>query len=56
LAEKLNKTINRPFHLSGSGPSIFYISDKEHEIIEIARKIEGIERLKLTKYIAQTVP
>jgi len=55
-AEKLNKIINKPFHLSGSGPSIFYISDKEKEIIEIARKIGEIEDLKLTKYIAQTVP
>ena len=54
--EKLNKNINKPFHLSGSGPSIFYISDNELEIIEIAKKIEEIEVLKLTKYIAQTVP
>ena len=55
-ADKLNKIIDKPFHLSGSGPSIFYISEKEQEIIKIAKKIEEIEALKLTKYIAQTIP
>ncbi|MCL6088092.1 MAG: 4-(cytidine 5'-diphospho)-2-C-methyl-D-erythritol kinase [Actinobacteria bacterium] len=52
--EKLNNIINKPFHLSGSGPSIFYISNSEFEIKEIIKEIK--EELNLNKYIAQTVP
>ena len=51
--EKLKDIIKKPFHLAGSGPAIFYISDTEQEIIEIFKKIE---KLNLIKYIAQTVP
>ncbi|MCL6086904.1 MAG: 4-(cytidine 5'-diphospho)-2-C-methyl-D-erythritol kinase [Actinobacteria bacterium] len=53
-AEILNNIINKPFHLSGSGPSIFYISDSESEIKEIIKKIS--ENLEINKYLAQTVP
>lgn len=52
-AEKLNQLIRKPFHLSGSGPSIFYISDFLQEITEIVNKIESLD---LVKYIARTVP
>ncbi|MCL4377836.1 MAG: 4-(cytidine 5'-diphospho)-2-C-methyl-D-erythritol kinase [Actinobacteria bacterium] len=51
--EKLKDIIKKPFHLTGSGPAIFYISDTEQEIVEIFNKIE---ELNLIKYIAQTVP
>jgi len=50
---KLESIINKPYHLSGSGPAIFYIYEMEKEMIEIHKKIKG---LKLVSYIAQTIP
>lgn len=52
--EKLLKITGRTFHLSGSGPVVFSISDSEEEAKSILNKCE--KELKLNKYIAQTVP
>jgi 4-diphosphocytidyl-2-C-methyl-D-erythritol kinase len=52
--EKLLKITGKTFHLSGSGPTVFSISDSEEEAKSTLNQCE-IE-LKLNKYIAQTVP
>jgi len=41
-------------HLAGSGPSVFYISSDESDVLEAAEKISNIANLQL--YIARTVP
>ena len=43
-----------PIYLSGSGPSIYYISNNESEILEAAEKISSITNLSI--YITRTVP
>ncbi|MCE5330135.1 4-(cytidine 5'-diphospho)-2-C-methyl-D-erythritol kinase [bacterium] len=43
-----------PLHLTGSGPSIFFISDDESEVLEAAEKISSI--INLSIYISRTVP
>lgn len=52
--EKLLKLTGKIFHLSGSGPTVFSISDSEEEAKSTLSKCET--ELKLSKYIAQTVP
>lgn len=52
--EKLLKITGKIFHLSGSGPTVFSISDSEEEAKSTLCKCET--ELKLNKYIAQTVP
>lgn len=41
-------------HLAGSGPSVFYISADEADVLEAAEKISNIANLQL--YITRTVP
>jgi|BioPla2DNA2_1021312.scaffolds.fasta_scaffold44477_1 4-diphosphocytidyl-2-C-methyl-D-erythritol kinase len=41
-------------HLAGSGPSVFYISSDEADVLEAAEKISNIANLQL--YITRTVP
>ncbi|MCL4385214.1 MAG: 4-(cytidine 5'-diphospho)-2-C-methyl-D-erythritol kinase [Actinobacteria bacterium] len=43
-----------PIHLAGSGPSIYYISNNESEILGAAGKISSITNLSI--YITRTVP
>ena len=43
-----------PLHLAGSGPSIFFISDDESEVLEAAEKISAITNFSI--YISRTVP
>lgn len=43
-----------PVHLAGSGPSLYYISNNESEVLEAAEKISSITNLSI--YITRTVP
>ena len=43
-----------PLHLAGSGPSVYFISDDESEVLEAAEKISSIANFRL--YITRTVP
>ncbi len=43
-----------PLHLAGSGPSVYFISDDESEVLEAAEKISSITNFSI--YIARTVP
>jgi len=43
-----------PLHLAGSGPSVYFISDDESEVLEAAEKISSIANFRV--YITRTVP
>ncbi|HEY5501279.1 MAG TPA: hypothetical protein VIK09_04790, partial [Candidatus Humimicrobiaceae bacterium] len=43
-----------PLHLAGSGPSVYFISDDESEVLEAAEKISSITNFRV--YITRTVP
>ena len=43
-----------PLHLAGSGPSVYFISDDETEVLEAAEKISSITNFRV--YITRTVP
>ncbi len=44
-----------PLHLAGSGPAVYYISDDEKELLDLANyRLSGQKKIK--KYIARTVP
>ena len=44
-----------PLHLAGSGPAVYYLSDDEKELIDLAdQKVAGNDEIR--KYIARTVP
>jgi len=43
-----------PLHLAGSGPSVYFISDDEVEVLEAAEKISSISNFRV--YITRTVP
>ena len=50
-----NSSDGGPLHLAGSGPAVYYLSDDEDELIDIAdQKNTGNDEIK--KYIARTVP
>ncbi|MHB1346739.1 MAG: 4-(cytidine 5'-diphospho)-2-C-methyl-D-erythritol kinase [Candidatus Humimicrobiaceae bacterium] len=43
-----------PLHLAGSGPSVYFISDDESEVLDAAEKISSITNFRV--YITRTVP
>ena len=44
-----------PLHLAGSGPAVYYLSDDEKDLIDLAEQ-KGSGNRQIIKYIARTVP